>query len=306
MLATGDYVNDGANLEEWMAFRKVIAPLMQSVPLYTAVGNHDRQGRGRRIDYYRDTFTLPTGPDNERYYNVDYGSLRVIVLDSNSYANAAQTEWLTNTLHEGAQMRRKMFVVMHHPVYSISLHGGHEKIRETWAPLFEHYGVQAVFSGHDHVYARAEAGGVRYFITGGAGAPLYGKSRNPNPLDVQAVKKNARVNHYIRVHVLENLIEVTAVKLDGSIIERVRWELVAAAGGDARARTTMSVLSDLMPGMYAPSASDAAPSQRRSNAPLLWPHAASSARHAGPSTWWLLLGLAVVLVAAVRLARLGT
>lgn len=302
VLATGDYVNDGANLEEWRAFRAVARPLLQAAPLYTTIGNHDRQGRGRRIDHYRDTFELPSGPERERYYSVDHGTIRIIALDSNAYANAAQTTWLTNTLREGQSLRRKMFVVMHHPVYSIALHGGHEKIRETWAPLFEHYGVQAVFSGHDHVYARAEAGGVRYFTTGGAGAPLYGKSKDPNPLDVAAVKYHARVYHYLRVHVVQDLVEVTAVKLDGTIIERVAWRNGGALGDVASSYTAATSPWPLWPGRVAPSQVKA----QASSDPALWPWrqrgAANDPRTPRPSPLWLVVGLGAVLAAAFWLA----
>jgi len=283
---------------------------MRSAPLYAAIGNHDRQGRGRRVEHFRDTFKPQKGPHGERYYYVDRGALRLIVLDSNTYANADQTEWLTNTLNAGAKLGRQMFVVMHHPVYSIALHGGHAAIREHWAPLFEHYGVQAVFSGHDHVYARAEAGGVRYFVTGGAGAPLYGKSRNPDKLDVAAVKHHARAHHYLRVHVVPQMIEVTAVKLDGSIIESVRWGLVPQGGGAARARTTISLLRDLAVGeggaptsavggasREAPGSAKTAPSTRPAGALPL------AARQAAPSPLWLLMGLAAVLFGAIRLGR---
>lgn len=310
VIATGDYVNDGGNVEEWVAFRKLIQPLMRSAPLYAAIGNHDRQGRGRRVEHFRDTFKPQKGPHGERYYYVDRGALRLIVLDSNTYANADQTEWLTNTLNAGAKLGRQMFVVMHHPVYSIALHGGHAAIREHWAPLFEHYGVQAVFSGHDHVYARAEAGGVRYFVTGGAGAPLYGKSRNPGDLDVAAVKHHARVHHYLRVHVVPQMIEVTAVKLDGSIIESVRWGLVQPSGGAVPARTTMSLLRDLAVGeggapMLAVGGASPDSVGSAAIAPSSQPAGALplAARQAAPSPLWLLIGLAAVLVGAIRLGR---
>ncbi|MFW5740881.1 MAG: metallophosphoesterase family protein, partial [Myxococcota bacterium] len=39
---------------------------------------------------------------------------------------------------------------------------------------FEQYHVDIVFSGHDHCYERSTVNGVKYVVTGGGGAPLYG------------------------------------------------------------------------------------------------------------------------------------
>ena len=44
-------------------------------------------------------------------------------------------------------------------------------------PLFEEYGVDVVFTGHDHCYERSFANGVFYIVTGGGGGPLYEQER---------------------------------------------------------------------------------------------------------------------------------
>ena len=80
-----------------------------------------------------------------------------------------------------------------------------------------------MFSGHDHVYERAEHNGLRYFVSGGSGAPLYPRRPHPNPVDVEAVKKFERVLHYLRVSVTGNHIEVTAIRADGTTIESTAW-----------------------------------------------------------------------------------
>jgi hypothetical protein len=117
---------------------------------------------------------------------------------------------------------------MHHPPFSISLHGGASDLRERWTPLFEKYQVSAVFSGHDHVYERAEHEGIRYFVSGGGGAPLYPKRPKSNPIDLEAVKKFERVFHYLRVTVTGQRIEVTGVRVDGTTIETTTWTEGAA------------------------------------------------------------------------------
>ena len=103
---------------------------------------------------------------------------------------------------------KHVFVVMHHPPFSISLHGGQAELREAWTPLFERYEVSAVFSGHDHVYSRAERNGVRYFVSGGGGAPLYPRKSSSSKLDAEATLAFERVNHYLRIDVIGDLVEI--------------------------------------------------------------------------------------------------
>ncbi len=228
VLGTGDLVDEGHDQRQWQEFFDIEGPFLRDNVLFPALGNHDRQGRGRTADNYRQWFALPdNGADPERSYAFTWGPARFLVLDSNahSFALTDQTEWMERELAAARQDPRlvHIFVVMHHPPYSISLHGGQRDLRERWTPLFERYGVTAVFSGHDHVYSRAEVAGVRYFVSGGGGAPLYPRSRKPSPIDVAAVKRFERVHHYLRVHVVGGLVEVTAVRVDGTPIETIAW-----------------------------------------------------------------------------------
>jgi hypothetical protein len=227
LLNTGDMVNEGASAGDWQQFFDIEREILAENVLYPSVGNHDRQGRGRTADNYRKYFSLPeNSPDPERYYAFTYGNSRFLILDSNAYSFALtdQTAWIEEQL-QAARLDpaiAHIFVTMHHPPYSISLHGGHAELREAWTPLYEKYQVAAVFSGHDHVYSRAETGGVRYFVSGGGGAPLYPR-RSGRALDERATVYFERVNHYIRVHVIGGAIEVSAFRADGTLIEALSW-----------------------------------------------------------------------------------
>jgi predicted phosphodiesterase len=228
VLGTGDMVDDGAKAEQWQAFFDIESAQMRDNVYYPAIGNHDRQGRGRTADTYRELFAVPdNGADSERYYAFTYANARFLVLDSNEYSFALtdQTAWLERELIAARQdpQIQHIFCVMHHPPFSISLHGGNRDLRERWTPLFEKYQVSAVFAGHDHVYERAEHEGIRYFVTGGAGAPLYPKRPHPSAIDAEAVKKFERAYHFLRVTLTGNRIEVTAVRVDGTTIETTSW-----------------------------------------------------------------------------------
>ncbi len=228
ILGTGDMVDDGGRDNEWQYFFDIERELLVDNVLFPSVGNHDRQGRGRTADNFRKYFALPeNSPDPERYYAFTYGNARFLILDSNSYSFSLtdQTAWIEQQL-QAARLDptiRHIFVTMHHPPYSISLHGGQRELRERWTPLYEKYRVAAVFSGHDHVYSRAEVDEVHYFVSGGGGAPLYPRDHRADELDENATKFFERVNHYLRVHVIGDFIEVAAIRDDGTLIETVSW-----------------------------------------------------------------------------------
>jgi 3',5'-cyclic AMP phosphodiesterase CpdA len=233
VVGTGDMVDDGSHEDQWQQFFDIENQLLRDNVYFPAIGNHDRQGRGRTADSYRALFSVPdNGGDTERYYAFSYAAARFLVLDSNEYSFALsdQTAWLERELIAVRQDRRirHVFAVMHHPPFSISLHGGNRDLRERWAPLFETYQVTAVFSGHDHVYERAEHNGLRYFVSGGGGAPLYPRRPNPSPADQEAVKKFERTFHFLRVTVTGDRVEVTAVRTDGTVIETTAWTATGA------------------------------------------------------------------------------
>jgi predicted phosphodiesterase len=227
VLGTGDMVDDGYRQDEWQQFFDVESLLLRDNVYFPAVGNHDRQGRGRTADSYRAYFSVPDNGDTERYYAFSYAAARFLVLDSNEYSFALsdQTAWLERELIAARQdpAVHHVFAVMHHPPFSVALHGGSRDLRERWTPLFEKYQVTAVFSGHDHVYERAEHNGIRYFVSGGGGAPLYPRRPHPSPVDLEAVQKLERSFHFLRVTATGSRIEVTGVRSDGSVIETTAW-----------------------------------------------------------------------------------
>jgi 3',5'-cyclic AMP phosphodiesterase CpdA len=221
-------VDDASHDNEWQTFFQIERELLRDNVAYPAVGNHDRQGRARTADAFRRYFSLPAdSPDPERYYTFDYGNSRFFVLDSNegSFALTDQTAWLERELGRAAAdpMVLHRFVVMHHPPFSVSIHGGQPELREMWTPVFERYRVDAVFSGHDHCYSRAAKNGVRYFVSGGGGAPLYPRDPRPRAQDVDAVVYFERTLHYLRVQVVGQFVEVAAVREDGTLIETMSW-----------------------------------------------------------------------------------
>lgn len=305
IVGTGDMVDDGARQDQWQTFFDIERELLTDNVYFPAVGNHDRQGRGRTADTYRSYLSLPdNGGDSERYYAFNYANARFLVLDSNAhgFSLTSETEWLERELIAARQdpRVRHVFAVTHHPMFSISLHGGHRDLRERWTPLFEKYDVTAVFSGHDHVYQRAEHNGLRYFVSGGAGAPLYPRSPRARAVDKAAVQRFERAFHYLRVTVSGKSLDVTSVRVDGSVIESVTWRDTASEQPE-RSRAEVAQAAGATPASPRASGPASVGAAALASAPV-----GSAAAGSSRALQWLgMLGASLVMLGAVAFVRRG-
>jgi len=227
VLHTGDLVEDGAEEAGWKSFFDVEGPLLSRAPLLAAMGNHEAQNQLGMQNFTR--FFGIALQDGEMIHALTYGNTRFLVMDTNLifFSLSGQTAWLERELQAAVTdpSIRHIFVMMHHGPYATGPHGGSRGVRAAWAPLFAAYGVEAVFSGHDHLYERLEQDGVRYFVSGGGGGPLYQKQTEPDPEDARASLYTESVHHYVRVHVAGEHVELAALRAEGSLIESVRWRL---------------------------------------------------------------------------------
>lgn len=130
------------------------------VKFYASLGNHDDPS---------ERFYKPFNMNGERYYSFKppNGSVRFFALDSN-YMSKEQLAWLEKELSASGSDWKICF--FHHPPYSSGeTHGSDTTLREQLEPLFVKYGVDAVFTGHEHFYERIKPQkGIAYFISGSA------------------------------------------------------------------------------------------------------------------------------------------
>jgi hypothetical protein len=142
-----------------------------------------------------------------RWYAVERGDVLGIALDSTDPQNPEQLAWLEQTLAESDATWK--LVGLHHPPYSSGLHGSNEAAREAFVPLFERYGVQVVFSGHEHDYQRTDPiDGVTYIVTGGGSL-----SRRTGVESFTAVAY--ATHHYVDLNVYDDHLLLRAIDQDG-------------------------------------------------------------------------------------------
>ena len=195
VIHTGDIVHQGeiAQLEH-------VRDLMAEYPIRVIVvpGNHER------LDSSIDNFLSVLAPPAP-YYTFDYGEIHFVILNSSAGdLSPQQLEWLDADLAPRSSSALTM-VFVHHPPFD-PVGGDHIMgySREAFMARMQAYGVDYVFAGHIHSYDYELRNGTHYYITGGAGAPLYGHPQRE------------AFYHYLRVSVSPTppRVQVELVRLD--------------------------------------------------------------------------------------------
>jgi hypothetical protein len=234
---TGDMVLHGSDEADWQRFFTVTGELLAQVHYLPAVGNHDLGWEGAAVAAKRaeDVFALPAGPPNRPagayWYSYDIADVHLVFLDSNAYERAEQETWLDDDL-AAARKRgvRAILAFTHEPPYSRGLHRGNALARTRYVPILARHHVDLLLAGHDHLYQRGEATGIRYVVSGGGGASLYpiscGVSGKPDCKVDDGKQAVFKEHHYVVLAIAKDAMEMCARRADGTLLEKcVRYKL---------------------------------------------------------------------------------
>ena len=218
VIMTGDYVkevttNHAENIASWDRFTNISDTIGHYAPIYAVVGNHDTATKTgtMNLDYFFDAFVQYGEPSP--YFSFDYAGVHFTMLmtEDQGYESRIvgdQLTWLENDLEStGSEMK---VVVVHRPLYPVVHIDDSLNIMpaesDALQSLFEQHNVSLLFAGHDHLFNRITVNGLVHIITGGGGAPLYN-----HPV------WGGGYFHYVRADMSRNHINITAIKLDGSV-----------------------------------------------------------------------------------------
>jgi hypothetical protein len=190
IINTGDLIPNPGDGDEWKNFWGLSKPI--SVPYFLTIGNHDVDDE-KSLKVWRDEVDLP---GNEAYYSFTVGKNLFVILNScdpedDRRITGTQLAWLKGVLDPSKYDNQ--FVFLHHPLFlwKEADHYGesldrYPEARDVLHNLFVEKKVTAVFVGHEHTYKRqGDRDGVQYFITGGAGAPRYGRDSFNNAMIIK-------------------------------------------------------------------------------------------------------------------------
>jgi 3',5'-cyclic AMP phosphodiesterase CpdA len=169
VIMLGDNIYGRQQTADFVAkFERPYAMLLQTgVRFFASLGNHDSPNN---------RFYPGFNMDGQRYYSFVRKNTRFVVLDSNQL-DPRQLAWIDGTLKQSSEEWKICY--FHHPIYSDGgRHGSDIELRVVLEPLFVKYGVDVVYSGHDHIYERTKPQkGVTYFVNGSSGELRKGDVR---------------------------------------------------------------------------------------------------------------------------------
>lgn len=157
---------------------------------------------------------------------MEYGNVYLAVINCNADLNAA-AQWL---IEDAAKTSCEWKVVsVHQPAYYTNPKGSSAAYQRILPAAIDQAGIDFVFSGHDHAYARTEPltngevneDGAVYFICGDLGEKSrdvnYAPEDNP---DFHFAKIDQSYDAlYLIARTTANTMTVTAYNLDGSVID---------------------------------------------------------------------------------------
>jgi MYXO-CTERM domain-containing protein len=223
LVNTGDFVIGGGDDAAWQSFFDIEEPILRDHCLFACIGNHelfdDRQAAHFERYFGASEPSGPSAPAPPLYGSFRWGRARFFLLNAfEDFGAGPEHAWLVDELtradqEPGVDLR---VAVVHHGPYSAGVHGGNKRLLAAHiAELLVSHRVDLLLEGHDHIYERGEAGGLKYLLTGGGGAPLY---RDVHP--VPSTRKAEATYNYVLATVADDVVSILSKRPDGSIIEQ--------------------------------------------------------------------------------------
>lgn len=220
-IQTGDSVDNASIYSHWTDVLQLFGDnYLSGVDMIHVLGNHEYMG-DLDADAAQNIYNLP----NSRRYSVEYGNVYVATISYTVDKNQLKEdlEWLKQDA-KASKCKWKV-LTMHQPAYYTNSAGSNEMINELVPAVVDEIGIDFVFAGHDHTYARTkpikdgkvEDDGTVYYICGSTGEKSYGISNNPDfHFDIATQDFNGI---YITASTTEDEMTVITHDVDGSVID---------------------------------------------------------------------------------------
>lgn len=151
-IQTGDFVDGGIEYRLWDQILGVWGEAFPTLDFAHVMGNHEIYGTaGSTIS----PALFGLNSSERDYYSVEYGDVYIAVINQTAASDLSKAaEWLV----EDAAKTDCTWKILtcHQPVYYTNPNGSSEGHNKILAPACDEAGIDFVFNGHDHSYARTE------------------------------------------------------------------------------------------------------------------------------------------------------
>ncbi len=223
VIMLGDNIYGGHEPRDFaQKFEIPYKPLLDAgVKFYASLGNHD--------DPKLEPLYKPFNMNGERYYTFKKGDIQFFALDSD-YMDGQQLTWLEQSLRSSKAQWKICF--FHHPLYNEGkMHGPDLDLRNQLLPLLKSYGVNVVFSGHEHAYERLKpVDNIYYFVQGDSGKLARHDFHRSN----QLAASFDRARTFMIVEIVADTLYFQTISEDGETVD---------SGGLSRAAATVKAAS---------------------------------------------------------------
>ncbi len=221
VMTVGDMIEGPARdttetIERWEEYISLISCL--SMPIWFTPGNNDIWDSSSETMYTRYI--------GEPYFSFDFSYLHFVILDNSRWESSdelprEQLNWLIHDL-ETEREDAKTLVFIHKPFWNETTAQGKP---DTLHRLFHKFGVDAVFTGHYHVYFTGTYDDILYTSVGSSGGYCQ-----PGPTGL--------MYHFLWVTIDRNRISMAPIKM-GAVLP---WDEVKATDRLTIRRLTESIV----------------------------------------------------------------
>ena len=201
-------------------FFKQFGAALKLKAFWAANGNKEYYGHGAWAEHM-------ILPNNERWYSYDWGSVHILVLDTEMpFAPGTPQYAFAQADLAAHQSSAWRIVALQRPAYSSSTASASSiPVRTYLTPLFEQQNVKLVLSGNSHNYERTypliggtpATGGVTYVVSGNGG---NGFNTFQLAQPSWSAYRQASYYGYLRVTVAPSSIQVSEIRADtGTVID---------------------------------------------------------------------------------------
>jgi hypothetical protein len=226
-------IDKEAHIDQFRRLKALIRHYYADKMLIPIVGNHEVNNNPTDDSYekifekvYSDSLpdTCLEGYNNTVYY-ADVKNTRLIILNSFHYGEInmikeRQLAWLKEIASE--PIKNKLLFV-HSPAFPTGAHYRtsldlYPEYRDAFWKIVEQYGIDIVFSGHEHNYSRRKMGSKRpvyQIVSGGGGEKLRHKYKDSEGVIIDPIAKH----HFVVVDVEKSGIKVCAISSEGKLLD---------------------------------------------------------------------------------------